>query len=80
MNTDEERVQLTQLCRKLGAPTAEAAAVMAGQLIKRADQLMVERGLTRVASMQHLLQLVTQGSQGVTPPGFEGGRPPTPKT
>ena len=41
-----ELEQLTQLCQRLGAPGAQAAT-MAAQLLKRADQLVVERGLTR---------------------------------
>lgn len=67
-----EREQLTQLCTKLGAATPAAAATMADQLIKRCDQLVAQRGISRVEAMGHLLQLVTKGSQGEAPPGFEG--------
>ena len=67
-----EREQLIQLCAKLSAPSPEAAATMADQLIKRCDQLVAQRGIGRVEAMAYLLQLVTQGAQGETPPGFEG--------
>lgn len=67
-----ERDQLIQLCTKLGAPNEAAAATMADQLLKRCDQLVAQRGLSRVEAMGHLLQLVTKGAQGEAPPGFEG--------
>jgi len=67
-----ERDQLIQLCTKLGAPNAAAAATMADQLLKRCDQLVAQRGISRVEAMSHLLQLVTKGAQGEAPPGFEG--------
>lgn len=67
-----EREQLTLLCTKLGAPTQTAAVIMADQLIKRCDQLAEQRGQSRTEAMAYLLQLVTKGSQGEPPPGFEG--------
>ena len=67
-----EREQLIELCLKLGAPSPAAAATMAAQLSKRCDQLVATRGWGRVQAMAYLLQLVTQGSQGETPPGFTG--------
>jgi hypothetical protein len=67
-----EREQLIQLCTKLGAPTPAAAATMADQLIKRCDQLAAQRGGSRTEAMEYLLRLVTKGSQGEAPPGFEG--------
>lgn len=66
----DELVQLTRLCRNLGAPTDAQAATMARQLQKRADQLAAERGITRVAAMEHLLSLLVHGRRGETPPGF----------
>ncbi len=66
-----EREQLMALCGRLGA-SPEQAGVMADQLIKRCDQMAIERGMTREAAMAHLLQLVVKGSQGETPAGFEG--------
>lgn len=67
-----EREQLIALCERLGATTPAAAATMADQLSKRCDQLAEQRGISRVEAMAYLLQLVTTGSQGRTPPGFEG--------
>lgn len=67
-----EREHLIRLCTKLGAPTAAAAATMADQLTKRCDQLVAQRGLSRMEAMNYLLQLVTKGAQGEAPPGFEG--------
>lgn len=66
-----EQAQLIALCRRLGADEAQAA-VMAAQLLKRADQLAGERGWTRVQAMEHLLRLVVNGRSGATAPGFEG--------
>lgn len=66
----DEFAQLTRLCGNLGAP-ADQAEAMARQLIKRADQLVAERGLTRVAAMEYLLRLVMQGRNGEVPPEFQ---------
>ena len=52
-----EHEQLTQLCERLGASPAQAAT-MAGQLLKRADQLVVERGVTREAALKGLLESI----------------------
>lgn len=75
-----ERDQLVLLCARLGAPTPEMAATMADQLIKRCDQIAAERGIPRVEAMAYLLELVTKGSRGEPPPGFEGvvKSPPSP--
>lgn len=70
----DELAQLTKLCRNLGADAAQADA-MARQLIKRADQLMTERKLTREAAMDYLLRLVVQGRGGDVPKEFQ---PPAP--
>jgi hypothetical protein len=67
-----EREQLILLCTKLGAPNPAAAATMADQLIKRCEQLMEQRGISRLEAMEYLLKLVTKGAQGEAPPGFEG--------
>lgn len=72
-----EREQLLTLCGKLGANSTQAAA-MADQLIKRCDQLVAERGLTRTSAMEYLLNLVVKGRAGETPAGFTGGPPPLP--
>lgn len=71
-----EREQLVALCTRLGA-TAPQAGAMSDQLLKRCDQLVAERGWTRVQAMEHLLALLVKGRSGETVPGFEGGRPPS---
>lgn len=65
-----ELAQLTQLCRRLGAATEAQAETMARQLIKRADQLAVERGIGREAAMERLLSVLVHGRAGQVPPGF----------
>lgn len=69
-----ELAQLTKLCSGLGATPAQAEA-MARQLIKRADQLVAERGQTREEVMAYLLRLVVQGRSGEVPREFQ---PPAP--
>ena len=72
MASDEnasELEQLTRLCEQLGAPPAQAAT-MAAQLLKRAAQLAVERGVTREAALARLLELLVQGRAGNVPPDF----------
>jgi hypothetical protein len=61
--------KITTLCARLGAPP-EQAATMARQLLKRADQLSAERGITREAALAQLLQILVEGRQGNVPPGF----------
>jgi hypothetical protein len=70
-----ETEQLAQLCARLGATPAQAA-VMAAQLLKRADQLAVERGRPREEMLEHLLRLVVKGSAGEVPPDFPATQPP----
>jgi hypothetical protein len=48
---------------------------MARQLIKRADQLVAERGQTREEAMAYLLRLVVQGRSGEVPPEFQAPGP-----
>lgn len=61
-----EQEKIAELCVRLGASSAQATT-MAGQLLKRADQLAQERNLTREAALAHLIQLMVQGRQGVAP-------------
>ncbi len=71
-----ELEQLTQLCERLGAPHAQAAA-MAAQLLKRAEQIARERGGTPAAALQRLLDMVVQGRAGKVPAEFAPpGSPP----
>jgi hypothetical protein len=61
-----ELEQMTQLCVRLGATDAQATT-MAAQLLKRAEQLAVERGIDRVAALNHLITLVVNGRNGISP-------------
>jgi hypothetical protein len=70
-----EHEQLAQLCQRLGASRAQAET-MATQLLKRAEQHAAERGTTREAALQRLLELVVKGRAGEVPPGFA---PPPPR-
>ena len=63
MDASTELSRLTELCKKLGS-TERQAAVMAAQIQKRADQLSIERGISREEAMSRLLTLVVEGSQG----------------
>jgi hypothetical protein len=65
-----ELARLAKLCRGLGA-APEQADVMARQLIKRADQLVVERKQTREEAMAYLLRLVVQGRSGEVSKEFQ---------
>lgn len=64
-----EADQIAVLCERLGA-APEQAATLARQLLKRADQLAAERGVTREAALAQLLQILVEGRQGRLPPGF----------
>ena len=66
----DELARVTKLCRGLGA-TPEQADVMAKQLLKRADQLVAERGQTREEAMAYLLRLVVEGRHGGVPQEFQ---------
>ncbi|MBA4137412.1 MAG: hypothetical protein C0518_08875 [Opitutus sp.] len=71
----DELAKLTELCRRLGANDDAQAGTMARQLLRRADQLALERGLTREAAMQHLLSVLVHGRRGEVPPGFPSAPP-----
>ena len=65
----DELSKLTEYCRALGAPPPQAE-IMARQLLKRVDQLSLERKQSREESMAYLLRLVAQGKSGQVPPEF----------
>lgn len=69
-----ELEKLTELCRRLGAPEAQAETI-ARQMIKRADQLAAERKISREEAMAHLLNILRHGREGEVPPEF--GPPPS---
>lgn len=54
---------LTHFFRNLGAEE-KAARVMAGQLLKRADQLVRERSITQLEAVEYLLQVTIAGRDG----------------
>lgn len=58
-----ELEQMTALCARLGAAPSQAA-IMAAQLLKRADQLAVERGIDRTAALSYLIDLVMKSRSG----------------
>lgn len=49
---------------------------MARQLIKRAEQLAVDRNISLPQALEHLLRVLVLGRQGEVPPGFEKPNPP----
>lgn len=65
------------MCTALGAAPAQAAT-MARQLMKRADQLAAERGISREESLGQLLQILVQGRQGTVPEKFKPPAPDSP--
>lgn len=44
---------------------------MAAQLLKRAEQISAERGITREAALGQLLEILVQGRQGNVSPAFK---------
>ena len=65
-----EHEQLVQLCEKMGSPH-DQAATMARQIVKRADQLVETRGLSRIDAMAHLLRVLIKGRNGEGPDELE---------
>jgi hypothetical protein len=49
---------------------------MAAQLMKRADQLAVERSIPREEAMRYLLEVVTKGRAGGVAAVYDAVRPP----
>lgn len=64
-----EREQLVRLCEGLGASPAQAAT-MAAQLLKRAEQIAAERGLSREEALGGLIEIVVKGRAGEVPARF----------
>lgn len=65
--TEVEKLAL--LCERLGA-TAAQARTMAAQLLKRAEQIASERGVTREVALKGLLDVVVKGRAGEVPVSF----------
>jgi hypothetical protein len=70
-----ELEQLTELCMRLGAPAAQAST-MAAQVLKRAEQLALERGVTWETALQGLIEVMIKGRAGEVPPRFSSSPPP----
>ena len=64
-----ELEQLTSLCERLGAAPSQART-MAAQLLKRAEQLAAERGVSRESALRGLLEVVVKGRAGEVPATF----------
>lgn len=77
MSTDSEMEMLIRLCTGLGAG-ADQAPAMAAQLMKRADQLAMERGIPREKAMRYLLEIVTKGRAGEIARAYDEANPPLP--
>jgi hypothetical protein len=73
-----ELEQLSRLCERLGAGRQQAQT-MAAQLLKRADQIAAERGVTRAVALKGLLDVVVKGRAGEVPDSF-APPPAAPKT
>jgi len=84
VSTETEAEMLIRLCVGLGS-TKDQARAMAVQLMKRAEQLKIERGSSREDAMRYLLEVLTKGRAGEVATEYDKARPPissdsTPKT
>ena len=70
-----ELEQIQALCCRLGA-SPEQAETMARQLLKRAEQLAVERTISREKALEQLLRVLVMGRQGEVPAEFKPVVPP----
>lgn len=70
MSADETH-KLAAVFENLGAAEGQART-MAGQLLKRAEQMAEERGIPRVDALNYLVQVAIAGHQGHV---FEGDPP-----
>lgn len=61
---------LTEFCRKLGAPPPQAV-LMAKQLLKRTEQLALERKQSREECLTYLLRLIAEGQGGRVASDFD---------
>ena len=64
--SEKDLAQVTALFEQLGAQT-EQALVLAKQLLKRAEQLSIERKISLVESTDSLLRQVIRARQGLPP-------------
>ena len=78
MKASEELNAVTQLFINMGADSGQAQ-IMAGQLLKRADQLAKERATCRLEVVDSLLRQVVQARQGIAPETNACQNVPNPK-
>ncbi len=78
MQEFEELAAVTQLFINMGAESGQAE-VMAGQLLRRAEQLAKEREISKVAAVDSLLRQVVQARQGIAPSSNTGQNGPDAK-
>ena len=64
--SDKDLAQVTALFEQLGAHP-DQASVLAKQLLKRAEQLSIERKISLVESTDSLLRQVIRARQGLPP-------------
>ena len=61
--SNNEAAEIAGIFVNLGAPEKQAE-VMASQLIKRAEQIAQERGISKVVATERLLKQVVEARQG----------------
>ncbi len=61
--SNNEAAEIAGIFVNLGAPEKQAE-VMASQLIKRAEQIAQERGISKVEATERLLKQVVEARQG----------------
>jgi len=75
---EDQLALIEQLFRQWGAPP-EQAATMASQLLKRAQQISEEEGISVVEATERLLRKVVEAREGAgdaSTSDFEEGSPP----
>lgn len=65
----DEPSQLAKVFENLGAPAGKART-MAGQLLRRAEQIAAERNISKIESLDRLIRLCVKGFHGEVDPDF----------
>ena len=65
----DEASQLAKVFENLGAPAGKART-MAGQLLRRAEQIAAERNISKIESLDRLIRLCVKGFHGEVDPNF----------
>ena len=65
----DEISQLAKVFENLGAPAGKAR-IMAGQLLRRAEQIAAERNISKIESLDRLIRLCVKGFHGEVDPNF----------